>query len=147
VARRAAGRGGRAHDLRRRAAGAAARDALRTEADILVYTGHHTGTALRRGRRVLASADAVVTGRYEQGRPTGLIWRGSANQELIPLTARGAARYEGYLDLVPDRPPLQVVPGPALIGVPRGGDLDRLRAALADHHLVLGGASWHPTPP
>jgi anaerobic ribonucleoside-triphosphate reductase activating protein len=87
----------------------------------------------------------VITGRYDARRPTGLIWRGSANQRLTPLTERGIARYGPYVDHVPTHPPLQVGRDGAdvwLIGVPRAGDLDRLGAVVHRSGIQMSGVTW-----
>lgn len=107
------------------------RDQLRPSSDILLYTGYSRREANRRG--AIAAADAVVTGRYVASRPTRLIWRGSSNQQLIPLTARGVARYTSFVDHIPARSPMQVARDGTdvlLIGVPRAGDLRRLDSAV-----------------
>jgi anaerobic ribonucleoside-triphosphate reductase activating protein len=121
------------------------RDRIRPAADILLYTGYSERAARRRRPAALATADAVITGRYLADRPTELIWRGSANQRLIPLTARGTARYTPYLDHVPARPPMQVGRDGAevfLIGVPRPGDLARLGAATERAGIGPYRSTW-----
>lgn len=55
-------------------------------ADLLVYTGHEPGEVPAEVWAALAGADAVVTGRFRVGEPTDLVWRGSANQRLVPRT-------------------------------------------------------------
>ena len=124
---------------------AEARDQLRPAADILLYTGYSLREARRRSPDVFAAADAVITGRYLAGRPTRLIWRGSANQRLVPLTPRGTARYAPYVDATPERPPLQVgldVDGVWLIGVPRSGDLVRLGGTARAAGVAPHAATW-----
>ena len=124
---------------------AAVRDACRPEADLLLYTGYAAGAARRRSPEAFTVPDAVIAGRYDARRPTGLIWRGSANQRLLPLTTRGAARYGPYVDHVPTRPPMQLGRDGAdvwLIGVPRAGDLARLGAAAEDAGIRPYRASW-----
>jgi anaerobic ribonucleoside-triphosphate reductase activating protein len=121
------------------------RDRLRPEADILLYTGYTEREARRRCPDALALADAVITGRYAVARPTRLVWRGSANQQLIPLTSRGNARYLPYVDSEPEHPPIQVGRNGAdvwLIGVPRSGDLARLDRAVSDAGVELLRTTW-----
>ncbi|QVQ52572.1 radical SAM protein [Spiractinospora alimapuensis] len=128
----------------------------RGEADILLYTGYEPGELAdlaendRAVARCLARVDAVITGRYDQRRPTRLIWRGSANQRLIPLTARGRHRYRPHVDHAPDRPPMQVGAdddgGLWLIGVPRRGQLAQFTRALRDRGVGMEGVSWRPPP-
>ena len=117
------------------------------EPDILVYTGYELAEARDRGPSVLALADAVISGRYEAGKPTRLIWRGSANQQLVPLTELGRSRYLPYLLAEPARPAVQVGLGGGgywIIGVPRRGDLARLEKALRRRGLTPSGVSWRP---
>jgi anaerobic ribonucleoside-triphosphate reductase activating protein len=124
---------------------AEARDRLRPEADILLYTGYTEREARLRCPEALAATDAVITGRYAATRPTRLVWRGSANQQLIPLTFRGRARYAPYVDATPDSPPIQVVQDGddlRLIGVPRSGDLTRLSRAAHDVGVELHRTTW-----
>ena len=118
-------------------------------ADILVYTGYELAEARRRGSGVLALADAVITGRYEVAEPTSLIWRGSANQRLVPLTALGQERYLEYVRAETAQPAIQVGSDPAgywLIGVPRRGDLQRLEKELGQRGISLSGVSWRRGP-
>src|SRR5262245_27176267 len=50
--------------------------------DIMVYTGYELGELTEPQRTAAAIADVLVTGRYRVVEPTGLTWRGSANQTL-----------------------------------------------------------------
>jgi anaerobic ribonucleoside-triphosphate reductase activating protein len=122
------------------------RDAIRPEADLLVYTGYPTARARREQTAALRHADAVITGRYRADRPTQLVWRGSANQELVPLTPLGERRYREHLSRITDRPALQIVPGDdgtfSLVGVPRSGDLDALDGILQRLHLNVATTTW-----
>lgn len=58
--------------------------------DFLVYTGHEPDEVPDRLPEevwaALDGADAVVTGRFRVAEPTDLVWRGSANQRLVPRT-------------------------------------------------------------
>lgn len=119
------------------------------DTDVLVYTGYEPAEARRAGAAVLRRADAVITGRYDAARPTRLVWRGSANQALRPLTGLGHRRYARYLDAEADTAPLEVFPaGNALLlaGVPLPGDLRRLEKGLAGAGAVPRRASWRPAP-
>lgn len=127
----------------------------REQADILLYTGYEPGELAdlvetdASVARCLSLVDAVITGRYDQRRPTRLIWRGSANQRLIALTERGRRRYRPHLTHAPDRPPMQVGADDAglwLIGVPRRGQLTQFTRALRDRGVGMEGVSWRPPP-
>jgi anaerobic ribonucleoside-triphosphate reductase activating protein len=121
------------------------RDELRPAADILLYTGYPERAARRRAEYAFTTADAVVTGRYVAGRPTRLIWRGSANQKLIPTTARGEERYAPFVNHIPPSAPMQVDRDGAdvlLIGIPRAGDLRRLDASAQNLGLDPFARTW-----
>jgi anaerobic ribonucleoside-triphosphate reductase activating protein len=112
--------------------------------DVLLYTGYEPAEAEDRGADALAGADAVITGRFEIGRPTNRIWRGSANQRLIPLTDLGRRRYEAYLEYEPAHAELDVRCDGRIIGVPRSGDLQRLEAGLRSRGIIVREATWRP---
>jgi anaerobic ribonucleoside-triphosphate reductase activating protein len=91
--------------------------------------------------------DALITEPYRVDQPTDLVWRGSANQRLVPLTRLGWVRYAAYLTARSDRPAVQVaVDGDRfyVVGVPRRGDLARLERLLAARGIRLKGVSWRP---
>ena len=117
--------------------------------DVLLYTGYEPEELPGLGpdaERALSRVDAVITGRYLAGRPTDLIWRGSANQRLLPLTPLGEERYTAFADLR-DAPRLQVDVDDAdlrVIGIPRRGALPRLERALREAGIGIEGASWRP---
>ncbi|MFL1431041.1 MULTISPECIES: 4Fe-4S single cluster domain-containing protein [unclassified Nocardiopsis] len=129
------------------------RDRAEAEADILLYTGHEPPELVERAAepavaRILGRVDALITGRYRAGLPTTLIWRGSANQLLVPRTALGHRRYARHLDHRPERAPVQVRrerQGVLLIGVPRSGQLTAWERAMAEQGLTAGEVSWRPT--
>jgi anaerobic ribonucleoside-triphosphate reductase activating protein len=115
--------------------------------DVLCYTGVEEDEFARRCPAAYRRLDALVTGPYRAGEPTDLLWRGSANQRLVPLTAAGRERYARWVDARTDHPPLQVQvddDGIRMIGVPRRGDLGRLERQLAAAGVRLEGASWRP---
>ncbi|MCX4846845.1 4Fe-4S single cluster domain-containing protein [Streptomyces sp. NBC_00893] len=126
-------------------------------ADLLVYTGYEESELDTVRRAALASADAVVTGRFRVAEPTGLVWRGSANQRLTPRTGLGRVRYAPHLDREADGPAVQIVvesareaDGPAgppavrLLGVPRRGELLYFERWLRERGLRLRERSWRP---
>ncbi|MGW4809471.1 4Fe-4S cluster-binding domain-containing protein [Kitasatospora sp. NPDC004272] len=130
-----------AADRERRSAG--------VEADLLVYTGWELAdaTADPATAAALARADAVITGRYLAGQPTDLVWRGSANQRIVPLSALGERRYAPHLERRTDRPDLQVrvTDGELrIIGVPRPGDLGRIERELRERGVTVRETTWRP---
>jgi anaerobic ribonucleoside-triphosphate reductase activating protein len=112
--------------------------------DVLAYSGYGLVRLRARHGEALARLDAVIVGPYQAHKPTKLIWRGSANQRLIPLSSLGIERYGHYVAFAPSHPPFQVAvdDGVWLIGVPRNGDVDRLEARLRISGIELQDRSW-----
>jgi anaerobic ribonucleoside-triphosphate reductase activating protein len=109
--------------------------------DVLVFSGY--AWSRLRGEAALAHSDAVVAGPYVERRNTGSALRGSDNQRIVALTELGTRRYGDPAALSPAR--LQVaVDGDtvALIGIPRRGDLDRMRERLAARGIELETVTW-----
>ncbi|MEU9350128.1 4Fe-4S single cluster domain-containing protein [Streptomyces griseoloalbus] len=119
-------------------------------ADLLVYTGYEPDELTAARRRALRGADAVVTGRFRVERPTRLVWRGSANQRLRPLTPRGETRYAAHLARESTGGRLQAVvePGPPagvrFHGVPLRGELRAVEQGLREAGVTLRDPSWRP---
>lgn len=117
------------------------------DGDILCYTGVEAPTFHMRCPWAAAVIDAIITGPFDVTAPTALWWRGSANQQLLPLTPRGEHTYARYLTTEEDKPHMQftVADGQVwMVGIPRRGDLPRLEAALRERGVTLGGVSWRP---
>lgn len=126
-------------------------DALRRRGaftgDILCYTGLEEAEFRQRISWAEDLIDALITGRFEITEPTSLLWRGSANQRLIPLTERGRSLYQDYVDATAEQPQMQfsVADGKMwMIGLPRRGDLQRLQKALRNDGVMLNEVSWQP---
>ncbi|MFI5907641.1 4Fe-4S cluster-binding domain-containing protein [Dactylosporangium sp. NPDC051541] len=113
--------------------------------DLLGYSGRSL-TALRaRFAPHLELLDAVVPGPYVAAEAPGGMWRGSANQDLVPLTALGHERYDADVDRPAGPTRMQLgTDGERVyhIGIPAPGDLEALEAALARRGLVYGEVSW-----
>ncbi|QES47249.1 radical activating enzyme [Streptomyces venezuelae] len=139
-----------------RAGGGAGRagGAGREPVDLLVYTGYEQDEWDPPRLAALRHADAVVAGRFRIAEPTALVWRGSANQRLLPRTARGRTRYAPHLGRRAAGPAVQVVveagrrPGEApsahLLGVPARGELVFYERWLGERGLRLRERSWRP---
>ena len=115
--------------------------------DILIFTGLEEAEFRRTAPELIGSADAVVLGRFDVRRPTDLVWRGSANQVLLPLTPLGIARYADHIGRRTERPDLQVLVEQdqiVTIGVPRIGDLHRVQLLLRERGIETGRVSWRP---
>ena len=120
------------------------RDGLGREVDLLCYSGYSLSRLRRCDEGALEHVDAAIVGPFVRERPTELIWRGSANQELVPLTPLGRSRYGPYLRLRSGRPQLQVAVAAdsvRCIGIPRVDDMQRVERRLAQAGIDLGWAS------
>ncbi|MGO3126924.1 MAG: 4Fe-4S single cluster domain-containing protein [Luteimonas sp.] len=114
--------------------------------DILVYSGH----PMERLAPLLARAenliDALICDPYDQAAPQSLPLRGSDNQRLHLLTARGHACFAAFDAARPDdHKVLDVMfddDGTVwMAGIPRRGDLQQLQALLqAQGHRVQTSA-------
>lgn len=121
------------------------RAARRAPLDVLVYSGRPLDWLRRRHPELLRRVDAAITGPFVHTNPTRLIWRGSANQQLVPLSPLGHERYRRFVDHEPDRAPIQVAvdDGVWMVGVPRAGDVARLEQRLQQAGIELSASSWH----
>lgn len=107
--------------------------------DVLAFSGYAAPAAARRGPELFEQLDVLVAGRYDRTQPSIEPLLASANQQVVALTALGAARLPaaaGGLQVAADGDDLFVV------GLPQPGDLDRLGAALEARGVALSGASW-----
>ncbi|MBB2946867.1 anaerobic ribonucleoside-triphosphate reductase activating protein [Actinoplanes lutulentus] len=121
--------------------------ALNDDWDVLCYTGVEFDEFERRCPEALTGIDALITGPFRITEPTDLVWRGSANQRLIPCSERGEQRYRRWALAERDRPELQLQVGDErvwMIGIPGRGDLARLQRVLRDQGIELEGVSWRP---
>lgn len=117
--------------------------------DIMLYTGYELAELDQSQHLACEHVDVLVTGRFEVARPTDLIWRGSANQEMLLRTPLARRRYRAYLEQRPASPPLQVRVddrGVWLVGVPRRGTLARLDHEFRERGLDVAAVSWRPGP-
>jgi anaerobic ribonucleoside-triphosphate reductase activating protein len=133
--------------------------------DILVYSGYVYSRLARsvRTSEILELCDAVITGPYvDRLNPEGrhsqsgsLLWRGSANQRIVPLSPLGQERYAALADAEENRedavPRVQVSvdEGPEgrrvyYIGIPRRGDMEHLTSRLERAGVRAGDVSWRP---
>jgi anaerobic ribonucleoside-triphosphate reductase activating protein len=121
--------------------------------DILVYSGYVLSRLSRSApmREILEMCDAVITGpyidRFNPGVGGSLLWRGSANQRIVPLTELGRERYAAPVGEGTPRVQVSVDAGPEgrrvyYIGIPRRGDLVRLESMLEQAGISAGEVSW-----
>lgn len=117
------------------------------ELDFLVYTGYDEAELDEIQWGAVDLADVVVFGRFDAAKPTRLVWRGSANQRMIPRTDLGRRRYAEFLGHAPDKGPLQVElrdGSPWIIGTPRQETLRNLDRSLKGLGLQVTDATWRP---
>ncbi len=115
--------------------------------DLLCYSGYPMKTLEQRHKPLLALLDAVIPEPYADGLPLGKIWRGSANQSLLPLSERGRLRYAPFLEQCPEeqgkRMQVAVEGGRIwMIGIPERGDMEQVEALCRQRGLSLGQVSW-----
>ncbi|HEX2827277.1 MAG TPA: 4Fe-4S single cluster domain-containing protein [Burkholderiales bacterium] len=115
--------------------------------DVLCYSGYPLKTLERDHAAILDRLDAIVPEPYVDALPLGNVWRGSRNQPLVPLSARGRARYSKLVDAPADAAGkhMQVaVEGGRvwMIGIPERGDMARLERLCASRGLDLKEVSW-----
>lgn len=112
--------------------------------DVLTYSGRALEDLAPMLSELDGLVDAVIADPFVRGLPQTLALRGSDNQRLITLTARGAERFSAYEALFDtEERALDVLfdddTGDAfLVGIPRPGDMAKLAAALraAGHSAV-----------
>ena len=115
--------------------------------DLLCYSGYPLKTLEKKHVKLLARLDALIPEPYADGRPLGALWRGSDNQTLVPLSARGRARYEASI-AAPQadsakRMQVSVEDGRLwMIGIPHRGDMAALEARCRERGLTLNEVSW-----
>lgn len=123
------------------------RASARLDFDILCYSGYPLKMLEKKHAKLLAQLDAVIPEPYADGRPLGALWRGSDNQTLVPLSARGHTRYETAI-AAPQadsekRMQVAVEDGRLwMIGIPHRGDMAALEDLCRQRGVQLGQVSW-----
>lgn len=115
--------------------------------DLLCYSGYPLATLQQRHAELLGLLDAVIPEPYADGLPLGNVWRGSANQALVPLSELGRQRYAAYLDApsasLGKRMQLAVEGQRIwLIGIPERDEMAQLEALCRSRGLTLDQVSW-----
>ena len=123
------------------------RQSAQLDFDLLCYSGFPLVTLTRKHAATLALLDAIIPEPYADRLPQGHVWRGSANQPLVPLSDRGRARYAAYVDapVAADAKRMQAaVEGGRIwmIGIPGRGDMAAVEALCASRGLALTKVSW-----
>jgi len=114
--------------------------------DLLAYSGYPLALLEKKHARLLAQLDAVIPEPYVDTLPRSHLWRGSANQPLIPLSPRGKARYAPYLDQLAtaDSRMQSWYDGERLwvVGIPDRGQMTTLETEARARGLTLKDVSW-----
>jgi len=116
--------------------------------DILCYSGYPYATLQRRHARLLGKLDALIPEPYVDALPLTHRWRGSANQPLVTLSPRGAARYADHLAATAgeenDKRLQTFVDGDRIwyVGIPGRGDMAALEAGCRERGVDFGQVSW-----
>lgn len=115
--------------------------------DILAYSGRSFTELQADFSQVLSRIDAVVAEPFIDGELTELPLRGSANQQVVPLTPLGRERYTGdaLASLATQRRQVQleVADGEMrMIGIPEQGLMRRIQSHAAAEGVTLRRRSW-----
>ncbi|HZX33509.1 MAG TPA: 4Fe-4S single cluster domain-containing protein [Rhodocyclaceae bacterium] len=115
--------------------------------DILCYSGYPLARLQKRHGRLLEKLDALIPEPYVDSLPLTHVWRGSANQPLVPLSERGRRIYLPYLEAPAEGPEKRIqvgVDGGRIwyVGIPGRGDLAALEARCRDQGVAFDQASW-----
>lgn len=119
-----------------------------TRMDVLLYSGRTTDVIDRTLPWLRGAVDALVTGPYVEELAGVEALRGSANQEVVATSELGVERYgTDAIDprYAPQRAQMDVeVDGDSiwLVGIPRPGDMPRLREKLAGRGVRIRRTSW-----
>ncbi len=113
--------------------------------DILTYSGYGMNHLVKSHLAMLEMIDAVIPEPYQALKGTDLIWRGSSNQTIVPLTEKGRLRYSNRAQERVVNRQIQLVTDEAnvwLVGIPRKGDCEKLAIKCTSMGLDLGKCSW-----
>jgi anaerobic ribonucleoside-triphosphate reductase activating protein len=115
--------------------------------DILCDSGYPHATLQKNHAKILAKLDALIPEPYIDAKPLTHIWRGSSNQPLIPLSARGHRKYAPYLNTLADTAAKRVqtmLDGARVwyVGIPGRGDMAALENTCKTRGVELTQVSW-----
>jgi anaerobic ribonucleoside-triphosphate reductase activating protein len=112
--------------------------------DILCYSGKPYKHLQQQYPNILSQIDLLIPEAFVESRPTDAIWRGSANQPLIPLSNLGHSKLKNLDKAEAPAIQVQVQDGAVwFIGIPRRGDMDKLQALLKNRGVLMEKNSWN----
>jgi anaerobic ribonucleoside-triphosphate reductase activating protein len=123
------------------------RRVAKLEFDILCYSGYPLKTLQKEHAGVLALLDAVIPEPFVDSQPPVSVWRGSANQSLVPLSDLGHRRFDEFVSkpLVDTDKKMQLAVEHGkiwMIGIPARGDMEKVEALCSSRGLSLQDVSW-----
>jgi anaerobic ribonucleoside-triphosphate reductase activating protein len=122
------------------------RTECRRKFDILCFSGFPLATLRAKHAPILRLLDAIIPEPFIEKHRPNRIWRGSANQPLVPLSRLGRKRYAAFIEKAPDgKGRFQVsVSGGHIwyVGIPQRGDLQALSEECCRRGIVQKGVSW-----
>ena len=115
--------------------------------DILCYSGYPLTILQKRHSQLLERLDALIPEPFVETLPRTQLWRGSSNQTLVPLSARGKKRYAAYIDALADSAGKRIqaqVDGDQIwyIGIPERGDMPVVEAQCRERGVAFSSVSW-----
>jgi len=115
--------------------------------DILCYSGYPLKTLQNKRASVLGLLDAVIPEPFIDSQEPVSVWRGSANQSLVPLSDLGHQRFDAYVSkpLADTDKKMQVAVEHGkiwMIGIPARGDMEKVEALCSSRGLSLQDVSW-----
>jgi anaerobic ribonucleoside-triphosphate reductase activating protein len=115
--------------------------------DILSYSGYPLATLKKQHAGILARLDALIPEPYIDAKPLTHVWRGSANQSLELLSARGKARYTKFVNTLADDTGKRIqtmLDGERVwyVGIPARGDMAALESSCKTRGVELTHVSW-----
>lgn len=116
--------------------------------DLLAYSGYGLKHLMEDHSKILLRLDAIIPEPFQQESQKNLIWRGSANQSIIPLSEKGRRLYadkalqgksaERKIQMMVDEQSIWFA------GIPHKGDFDRLATKCATMGVDFNNCSWRP---
>jgi anaerobic ribonucleoside-triphosphate reductase activating protein len=112
--------------------------------DLLCYSGYPLKTLQAAHADLLGQLDALIPEPYIDALPLEKRWRGSANQTLEILSARGQERYAAAQDAPAGKDMQVAISGRQIwfIGLPDRGDMPALEALCRQRGIDFNDVSW-----